>query len=322
MSPDAAGSSWKDRGPAHMLIESMSIQTEYLPLTRVLLKSPRDAFGDERQTAAQWQALGFTAPPDPARAIDEFERFAALLRSLGSDVRLLPHDERTTLDSIYVRDATIACDRGLILCRMGKAMREGEPAAQEAALTQLPGGAPSLLGRIEAPGTLEGGDAFWLDERTLAVGRGYRTNDEGIRQLRALLGDGVDVVVVPLPHWRGAADVMHLMSLVSPIDRDLAVVYSPLLPVPFREFLLDRGLGLVEVPDEEFESMGTNVLAVAPRRCVVLAGNPRTRERLERAGVEVHEYVGAEISVKGAGGPTCLTRPLMRVTAPTPPRQP
>src|SRR5690606_23521854 len=150
---------------------------------------------------------------------------------------------------------------------------------------------------------------------TLVVGLGYRTNAEGVRQLRGLLGADVEVVEVPLPHWHGEGDVMHLMSLVSPVDRDLAVVYSPLMPVPFRQLLLERGLKLVEVADEEFESMACNVLALAPRRCLMLAGNPRTRAALEKAGADVVEYAGNEISVKGAGGPTCLTRPIARASA-------
>jgi N-dimethylarginine dimethylaminohydrolase len=194
---------------------------------------------------------------------------------------------------------------------MGKPERRGEPAAQEVAFRQL--GIP-VLGAIAAPGTLEGGDVVWLDERTIAVGRGYRTNDAGIRQLRELLGDLIDeMIVVPLPHWRGPGDVFHLMSIVSPIDRDLSVVYSPLMPVPFRERLLERGMALVEVPDEEFASMGANILAVAPRRCLALRGNPVTRRRLEAAGAEVLEYDGANISSAGGGGPTCLTRPLRRI---------
>ena len=118
---------------------------------------------------------------------------------------------------------------------------------------------------------------------------------------------------MPLPHWRGAGDVLHLMSLISPVDRDLAVVYSPLLPVPFRETLIESGYRLVEVPDEEFDTMGTNVLALGPRECVMIGGNPQTRAALEAAGARVTEYVGHEISVKGAGGPTCLTRPLIRL---------
>ena len=163
--------------------------------------------------------------------------------------------------------------------------------------------------RLAAPKAVT---SIWLDSHTFVVGRGYRTNADGIRQLRTILGRGVEVVEVPLPHWRGHHDVMHLMSLISPIDHDLAVVYSPLLPVPFREWLLDRGIQLVEVPDEEFETMGTNVLALGPGRCLMLSGNPRTRAALERAGADVVEYEGTEISVKGAGGPTCLTRPLER----------
>lgn len=289
-----------------------SVFSEVDRLTRVAVKHPRDAFIDQATIARQWQELRFTAAPDLDEAVREHDQFVEALSSAGAQVHLLPHDETTTLDSIYVRDASIVCDRGLILCRMGKAQRIEEPAAQERAA--LAGHIPmTICGRIEPPGRVEGGDVIWLDSRTFVVGRGYRTNADGIRQLRAILGNKVDVIEVPLPHWQGPDDVMHLMSLISPIDHGMAVVYSRLLPVPFRESLLDRGMHLVEVPDEEFESMGTNVLALAPRRCVMLAGNPKTRAALERAGADVIEYQGTEISVKGAGGPTCLTRPLERV---------
>jgi N-dimethylarginine dimethylaminohydrolase len=280
-------------------------------LTRVAVKHPRDAFVDVHTIARQWQELHFSAPPDLDRASREHDRLVEALSAAGARIHLLPRDDRTTLDSIYVRDASIVCEHGLILCAMGKAQRIGEPAAQERACLdgQLP---TAIAGRIESPGRVEGGDVIWLDSRTLVVGRGYRTNADGIRQLRAILGNDVDLVEVPLPHWRGPHDVMHLMSLISPIDHDMAVVYSRLLPVPFREWLLDRGMHFVEVPDEEFDTMGTNVLALAPKRCLMLAGNPRTRAALERAGADVIEYEGTEISVKGAGGPTCLTRPLER----------
>jgi N-dimethylarginine dimethylaminohydrolase len=291
-------------------MEVVSDLSEVGRLTRVVVKHARDAFGDQATIDAQWKALGFTAPPDYARAVDEHDRFVDILRSAGADVDLLPRDSTTTLDSIYARDASIVSAAGVILCGMGKAARESEPAAQERAFGGL---APPVrvAGRIERPGRLEGGDMIWLDARTLVVGRGYRTNTEGIRQLRAIVGESVNVVEVPLPHWRGPADVMHLMSLISPIAHDVAVVYSPLLPVPFRELLLDRGYSLVEVPDDEFETMGCNVLALAPRVCLVLRGNRRTRYALERVA-EVIDYEGTEISVKGAGGPTCLTRPLAR----------
>ena len=279
-------------------------------LTRVLLKHARDAFADEATIAAQWRSLGFTAPPDHARAIAEYDRFVELIATSGTEIHWLPPAPGTTLDSIYVRDASIVTDRGLVFCRMGKRVRAAEPKAQALACAALP--STPVAGDVFDPGLLEGGDVIWLDGHTLVVGRGYRTNDEGIRQLRALISPDTELIVVPLPHWRGAGDVMHLMSLISPIDRDLALVYSRLLPVPFRELLLHRGIGLIEVPDEEFDSMGGNVLALAPRRCLMLAGNPLTRAALERAGADVLVYEGEEISIKGAGGPTCLTRPLAR----------
>lgn len=285
---------------------------EYGPITQILLKHARDAFPDDASIDAQWRELNFAARPDRGRAIEEFDRFVEIIRTTGASIDFLPPDPGTTLDSIYVRDASVVTHRGVVLCAMGKRQRAGEPEAQQHAFATL---GVRVLGRITPPGRLEGGDVIWLDATTLAVGRGYRTNDVGIQQLQALLGPFVTVHVVPLPHWTGATDVMHLMSLISPVDADLAVVYSRLLPVPFREWLLARGLRLVEVPDEEFESMGANVLALGPRRCLVVRGNPRTRAALERAGATVLEYDGREISAPGSGGPTCLTRPLAR--APT-----
>ncbi len=288
----------------------MTSQSEVGTITRLVVKHARAAFRGPEAIAAEWRALNFTAAPDFARAIDEYESFLELLRRTGCEISLLPQAQGVGLDSIYVRDASVVCERGVILCRMGKPGREGEPAKQEAALRAL---GCTILGSIQPPGRLEGGDVAWLDERTIAVGRGYRTNDAGIAQLRSLLGDSIkELLTVPLPHWRGAGDVFHLMSIVSPVDRDLAVVYSPLLPVPFRERLIEQGMKLVEVPDQEFDSMGANVLALAPRHCVMIAGNPITRTRLEAAGARVLEYEGSEINLKGGGGPTCLTRPLQR----------
>jgi N-dimethylarginine dimethylaminohydrolase len=279
-------------------------------LARVVVKHPREAFRDAEAIGREWRDLNFTAPPDLTSALAEYDRFLDALRTTGAELLALPAAEGTTLDSVYARDASVMAARGAILCRMGKPQRSAEPAAQGEAFRAW--GIP-VLGEILAPGYLEGGDVVWLDERTVAVGRGYRTNASGVNQLRTLLGDSIDQLIeVPLPHWRGPGDVFHLMSLISPVDADLAVVYSPLLPVPFREWLLDRGMTLVEVPDDEFDSMGANVLALAPRRCLALEGNPRTRERLQRAGAEVVAYSGREISVKGGGGPTCLTRPVAR----------
>jgi len=284
--------------------------SEVTSIRRLILKRPQDAFVDERRIEAQWRDLRFTARPDLRKAAAEHERFAELLGGSGAEILFLPRDDETGLDSIYVRDAVVVSERGAILCNMGKAQRRNEPRA--AARYFETAGIP-IAGRIEDEGRLEGGDVVFLDARTVAVGQGYRTNGEGIRQLREILGGGVDdLIPVPLPHWSGPDDVLHLMSLLSPIDIDLVLAYSRLLPAPFRQWLLSRGTEILEVPDEEFASMGCNVLATAPGRCIMLQGNPRTRRLLETAGCEVTVYEGREISLKGSGGPTCLTRPLVR----------
>ena len=284
-------------------------QSDVGTLESVLLKHARDAFRDAATVDASWRRLNYLAPPDPGRAAAEYDRFARLLEDAGARIHWMPGDDVTGLDSLYVRDASIPSRAGMILCNMGKAARATEPAAQAEAFIRF--GIP-VAGAVSGEGKIEGGDVVWLDETTLAAGRGYRTNDEGIRQLRGILGEGIEVVAVPLPHWRGPTDVFHLMSILSPIDRDLVLVYSPLLPVPFRELLMARGFSLVEVPDEEFESMGCNVLALAPRTCLMLDGNPVTRTRLEKAGAQVAVFSGEEICRKGSGGPTCLTRPILR----------
>lgn len=287
-----------------------SALNEYGRLRRVALRRPADAFRGPAKIAAEWRPLNYTAAPDLVRAGTEFDRFVERIAAVGASIEYLPGDASLTLDALYVRDAAIQAPQGdVILCSMGKPARRGEPALNGQALAAA---GFVVRGAIAGEGRLEGGDLVWFDEHCLAVGRGYRTNDEGIRQLKAILGPGVEVVVVPLPHYRGPADVFHLMSILSPIDRDLALVYSPLMPVPFREWLIARGIDLVEVPDAEFDSMGCNVLAIEPRHCLMLEGNPETRRRLEAAGARVETFPGAEISVKGQGGPTCLTRPLQR----------
>ena len=292
------------------MLHTVGGQSEVGKLRRVAVKHARDAFGDAAAVERQWRDLRYLARPDVTAATPEYERFLALLEAAGVETLHLPFDDTVGLDSLYPRDASIVCNRGVILCNMGKPQRRTEPAVQEAAFRAA--GIP-IRGRITGDGTVEGGDVCWIDERTLAVGRGYRTNEAGIRQLRDLVRDCVDeVIVVPLPHWHGPEDVFHLMSIVSPIDRDLFLVYAPLLPVPFREALTSRRIALVEVPDAEFDTLGCNVLAVAPRDVLMIAGNPETRARLERAGVTVREFAGREICLKGGGGPTCLTRPLMR----------
>jgi N-dimethylarginine dimethylaminohydrolase len=243
-------------------------------------------------------------------AKEEYQRFESIFRDLNVQVHYLPQEEGLSIDSIYCRDAGIITDYGMILCNMGKKARQNEPFAMKELAKKLD---IKILGLISDPGTIEGGDVAWLDTRTLIVGHSYRTNDSGIAQLESLLSSfEVKVIRVDLPHFKGPNDVFHLMSVFSPVAYDVAVVYSPLLPISFRNLLLDRYIRLVEVPPSEFESMGCNVLAIRPGVCLMVEGNPVTQERLENIGCQVIPIKGNEICMKGGGGPTCLTRPLLR----------
>ena len=271
-------------------------------LERVLVRPPLP------EDAAAWREYGWRAAPDPVGAAAEHEAFRAILEDAGAEVVVSEHDPGNP-DAIYTYDPTLVGDAGAVLLRPGKEGRRAEPAATVAALESA--GVP-VAARLEGPATVvEGGDTLWLDGRTLLAGCGYRTNAEGIAALEAAF-PGVEVIWFDLPHYHGAAEVMHLMSLISPLDLDLALVYPTLAPVRLLELLAEREIRTVEVPDEEFASMGSNVLALAPRVALALEGNDETRRRLERAGVDVRVYRGDEISRKGDGGPTCLTRPLKR----------
>ena len=271
-------------------------------LRRVLVRRPRP------EELAGWQAYGWRVAPDPAGLAAEHEAFCGILEGAGAQVIVTEAPAGTGLDSIYAYDPALVSDRGAILLRPGKDLRRREPDTMAADFEAA--GVP-IAARLEAPATAEGGDTVWLDERTLLVGHGYRTNAAGIAALAAAL-PGVEIVSFDLPHYHGPGEVLHLMSFISPLDADLAVVYPPLMPVRLLELLAERGIRLVEVPDEEFETMGPNVLALAPRVALALAGNDETRRRMEKAGVDVLVYEGDEISRKGDGGPTCLTRPILR----------
>lgn len=285
-------------------------QSETGKIESVLLKSPRAAWFSQKNMEGHWKELFYPSCPDYDKALEEYDSFISLIESMVLRVHYLPEHSETGPDSIYTHDPVIITRKGTILCSMGKQLRRGEPAAAAAALEEL--GLP-ILGTIKLPGLIEGGDVVWLDDKTAAVGLGYRTNAEGVRQLRELTKDFVDQIIeVTLPHFNGADECLHLMSMISPVDSDLAVVYSRLMPVPFRNYLLERGMKLVEVPDEEYDSFACNVLAVAPRKCIMIAGNPRTREALQKEEAQVFEYPGEEVSLKGGGGPTCLTRPIFR----------
>jgi dimethylargininase len=275
------------------------------PLRRVLVKRPDAAFSVENP--ARWHYAG---RPDLQVAQQEHDALVAILEKTGAEVLYHTEFQADRADAIFVHDPALVTDRGVVILRMGKDLRRGEEEALARRFEEM--GVP-ILYTLHGEARAEGGDLLWIDQNTLAVGQGFRTNEEGLRQLReALQGSGVTTIPVPLPYYGGPATCLHLMSLISMVDHDLAVAYPSLLPVPFWQYLEAHGVRLIEVPDEEFESMGTNVLAVAPGECVMLEGNPITRQRLEQAGCQVSTYEGYEVSLKAEGGPTCLTRPVLR----------
>ena len=281
-------------------------QSMFRPLRRVLVRRPGAAFA-----AADPERWHYAGRPDLDAARREHDALTAILRRAGAEVihhEAAPAGE--SADAIYVFDPALVTDGGAVILRMGKDLRRGE---EEAMARRLAGLAVPILSTLEGAARAEGGDLLWVDERTLAVGQGFRTNAEGLHQLRAALEPlGIELIPVELPYFRGPRACLHLLSLVSIVDRDLAVVYPPLLPVSFWRLLRHRGFRLVEVPEGELATMGPNVLALGPRRCLMLEGNPITRERLEAAGCRVETYRGCEISLKAEGGPTCLTRPILR----------
>jgi dimethylargininase len=277
-------------------------QTLVAPLRRVLVRAP------DPPALARWREFGWLAEPDPAIAAEQHEALCELLRAAGAEVVYAGSDVGEDPDAVYVFDPAIVSDRGAVLLRPGKEGRRGEPVAIAEDLRAL--GVPVAF-EMGEPATAEGGDTMWLDDRTLLVGSSYRTNDAGIRALREAL-PGVEVLAFDLPRLRGPDACLHLLSLLSPLDDDLVVAYPPLMPIRLLELFAERGIAVVEVPEEEFDSLGPNVLALAPRVAVALEGNPETRRRMESAGVDVSVFEGSEIAHKGEGGPTCLTRPLLR----------
>lgn len=272
------------------------------PLRRVLVRPPT------AEGCAAWEAFEWRSEPDADKIVAEHDAFRALLEEAGAEVIIARTPLGAATDAIYTYDPVLVTDEGALLLRPGKPGRRAETDAIAADLVEA--GVP-IMGKLEAPASAEGGDTVWLDERTLLVGRGYRTNDAGVEALADAL-PGIDVIAFDLPHLHGPGEVLHLMSLISPLDTDLALVYLPYMPVRLVELLQERGIAFVEVPDEEFWTMGPNVLALAPRVVLALDGNPETRRRLEVAGVDVRVYSGEELSKKGDGGPTCLTRPILR----------
>ncbi len=277
-------------------------------LRRVLVKRPDASMGSA--DPARWNYHG---PLDLAKLQSDHDDFVNVLRRSGGRVEFIEQDTNELADACFTHDASLVTDKGAILLRMGKELRQGEVEVHSAAYSahDVP-----LLGRIKAPGTVEGGDCLWLDERTLAVGCGFRTNEAGILQLRTILAPlNVEVLSFDLPFLAGPNACLHLMSLISIVDVDLALVHSPLMPVRFRQLLDERCFTCIEAPADEFTASGAisvNVLATSPRHCVMVAGWPKTLALLEEQGCVVDTFSGAELCLKAEGGPTCLTRPILR----------
>lgn len=270
-------------------------------LRRVLVRPPL------AEDVPRWREYGWRAEPDLAAARAEHEAFCLLLEEAGAEVVVSRHDPGNP-DAMYVFDPVLVGSAGAVLLRPGKGARRSEPDALAPVLEAA--GVP-IAARIAEPALVEGGDTLWLDDGTLLVGIGYRTNPAALDALTAAF-PGVEIIAFDLPHWHGRGEVLHLLSFISPLDEDLALVYPRIAPVRLLELLAERGIRIVEVPDDEFATQGPNVLALGPRRALALDGSPETRRRMERAGVDVVVYRGDEISRKGDGGPTCLTRPLLR----------
>jgi N-dimethylarginine dimethylaminohydrolase len=279
-------------------------QSMIASLQTVLVKRPSHAFGN-----ADPEKWHYTERPSLPEAQNEHNAFVNLLHAAGIEVVYHDVELPDHADAIFVHDPSIVTNDGAIILQMGKKLRQGEEGAHTTVYQKL--GIP-IHYQLHGEARAEGGDLLWLDEKTLAVGQGFRTNAAGLAQLREAVPPDVEVVPVHLPYFEGEAACLHLMSFISVVDVDVAVVYLPLMPVPFYQLLKARGFRLVEVPDEEFLTMGPNVLALSPGNCVMLERNPVTKQRLEAAGCRVQTYRGDEISLKAEGGATCLTRPILR----------
>jgi dimethylargininase len=281
-------------------------QSMVAPLKRVLVKPPAETAED----VGRWQEFGYHFAPDVEETRRQHDGLVKLLRDTGAEVILAEESQPALLDAIFVTDPGFVTDAGAIIGHMGKQLRRGEEPALARELTRL--GIP-ILGTLEADETLEGGDVLWLDPDTLIIGRSYRTNDAGYQRVRGLLADKVKHIhQVQMAHWHGRDEILHLLSVISPVAEDLALVYPPLVPVPLYELLEARGIRTIEVPDSEFATHAPNALAVAPGHVITMQGNPITAGRLREAGVTVWEYEGHELTLNRDGGATCMTCCLLR----------
>ena len=289
----------------------MTTFNEYSKIAQVAIRNPESAFVNDKKLASEWKNLRFHSKPNFKEAVIEFSKFRDLLENDDIKIIDLPASDDLTIDSIYARDSILISPKGLILCNMGRSSRTPEAMTNFHTLSKI---GHTVAGEIQPPGTLEGGDFIWIDNNHAAVGLGPRTNLEGINQLKKILGPNIDLHIVKLPKPEHPKDVLHLMSIISPIDKDLAVIYKPLMPNLFLNWLVNLGVEFIEVSENEYPLMGCNVLATEPRSIIMLENLPILQLDLKNAGCKIRTYRGNEISRKGEGGPTCLTRPLTRIS--------
>ena len=279
-------------------------------LKTVLLKNPQAAFKSQKTIDLQWQDLNFIDKPDFKKSVTQYENFIDILNDNHVEILYIPEDEKTSLDSIYTHDPIFMTPNGAVIGNMGKTQRKPETIMMKNYLNEI--GVP-ILGEIINDATLEGGDVIWIDEKTVAAGLTYRTNIKGIDQLRKILSTiSVEVINVDLPHWNGPVDVLHLMSLISPLKEDLFLIYKKLLPVGLLKLLKQLDIKTISIADEDYDSLGCNVLPLSTTKCLITSGNDKTFKIIEDNGIEVIEFQASEICYKGSGGPTCLTRPIYR----------
>jgi N-dimethylarginine dimethylaminohydrolase len=279
-------------------------------LERVLICSPRTAGWNLPDLAARWRELGFHHAPNFAEAQSQHEALCRELKKAGADVIDLPPAPNLSLDAVYTHDASLATDHGLIVMRPGKPNRiaEGPHHASFCKSLDIP-----TLGTIEPPGTTEAGDIIWLNAKTLLIGHGYRTNPAGIQQIRNLLSPkGVEVLSAPLPYGSGPSACLHLMSLISLLDEHTALVDLPWLAVETVELLKSRGFTFIEIDASERDTLACNVLALGNNRLLAIEENKKTNDRLRQAGFDLRTFAASELCINGSGGPTCLTRPVLR----------
>ena len=293
-----------------MLKNKYGLNSNVKKLKNVILKHPKDAFKSQSNIDGQWEELNFIAKPDYKIALKQYDKLLNILDDNNVSMNFLPSDNETFLDSIYTHDPMFMTPDGAIIGNMGKQFRKKETDMIEEYLinNNIP-----ILGKIKNNGTMEGGDVIWINKSTVAVGLTYRTNIEGINQLENILSKiSITLIKVDLPHWSGPTDVLHLMSLISPLKDKLFLIYEKLIPISFLNFLRSIDINFIHIEESEYETLACNVLPLSEDKCLIVKGNPKTRSIIEKSGIETLEIDASEICYKGSGGPTCITRPIHR----------